>query len=66
MKIKNAESTIKIKSNVSTGAVEIVAAISFGFLKYCNGVASILKPHALYNSRSAMVRNERIIIRMAV
>lgn len=66
MKIKSAENKTKIINKINTGADEIVAPISFGFLKYCNGVASILKPQALYNSRSAIVRNERIIMRIEV
>ena len=41
----------------SNGEEETVAAISLGDLKYCSGVASILNPHALYNSRSAVVKN---------
>lgn len=53
-------STTKMSSNENTGAEEIVVPISFGDLKYCNGVASILYPHAVYNPRSAIIKNEKI------
>ena len=53
-------------SNKSTGAEEAVAIISFGDLKYCRGVASILYPHAEYNPRSAMIRNEMMDTKIKV
>lgn len=60
------ERAAKMISSLITGAEEIVAPISRGDLKYCRGVASILKPHALYNSRSAIVKNERKVTRTKV
>lgn len=55
-------STTKISSNENTGADEIVAPISFGDLKYSNGVASILYPQAVYKPRSEIIKNEIMTI----
>jgi hypothetical protein len=49
-----------------TGEEETDAPISAGFLKYCSGVASILNPQAVYSSRSAALRNERIVTSIIV
>lgn len=55
-------SKTKISSNENTGAEEIVAPISLGDLKYCKGVASIRYPQAVYNPRSAIIKNDIITI----
>jgi len=60
--IKKIHNTRKMINNKNSGEEDTVAAISFGDLKYCNGVASILYPHAVYNSRSAVIKNEIRII----
>ena len=56
--MKIAEKITKMISSNKTGEEETEVAISFGVLKYCSGVASILKPQAVYNPKSATIRNE--------
>lgn len=47
-------------SNPTTGDEDAEAIISRGDERYCRGVASILNPHARYNSRSAVDTKEMI------
>ena len=56
----------QISNNKTSGEDDTVAAISLGVLKYCNGVASIRNPHAEYNSRSAVIKNEMIATKINV
>ena len=62
--MQRAENTIKITNNKNMGDEETVAPISFGDLKYWRGVSSILNPQALYNSRSAVIKNDMKIAKM--
>ncbi len=54
--IKKVHNKTKIIMSNITGDAETEAAISAGVLIYWSAVESILKPHALYNSRSVMVK----------
>ena len=46
------------------GADETEAFISSGFFRYNSGVASILKPHAVYSSKSAVIKKDNTTINM--
>ena len=45
-------------NNKNTGDEETEVPISLGDFRYRSGVASILYPHAVYNSRSAVIKND--------
>lgn len=54
----------KIITNMKIGADETEAFISSGFFRYKRGVASILNPHAVYNSKSAVTKKDSTTINM--